>query len=102
MNTSVHASSPASTSMFGLATWHDYHYYFGHVMWDIEAFAVPPLMAWPPPLPPLDWLLPLPLDPHPAAATARAAMAATPARRSLRPRIMGLLLAGAYDVRTFG
>jgi hypothetical protein len=26
-----------------LATWHDYHYYFGHVMWDIEAFAVPAL-----------------------------------------------------------
>jgi trehalose/maltose hydrolase-like predicted phosphorylase len=43
LNTSVHASSPASTSIFGLATWHDYHYYFGHVMWDIEAFAVPPL-----------------------------------------------------------
>lgn len=43
MNTSVHPSSPASTSIFGLATWHDYHYYFGHVMWDIEAFAVPPL-----------------------------------------------------------
>jgi trehalose/maltose hydrolase-like predicted phosphorylase len=43
LNCSVHASSPASTSIFGLATWHDYHYYFGHVMWDIEAFAVPPL-----------------------------------------------------------
>lgn len=43
LNASVHASSPASTSIFGLATWHDYHYYFGHVMWDIEAFAVPPL-----------------------------------------------------------
>jgi trehalose/maltose hydrolase-like predicted phosphorylase len=27
-----------------LATWHDYHYYFGHVMWDIEAFAVPALV----------------------------------------------------------
>ena len=26
-----------------MATWHDYHYYFGHVMWDIEAFAVPVL-----------------------------------------------------------
>ena len=23
LNTSVHASSPASTSIFGLATWHD-------------------------------------------------------------------------------
>lgn len=44
MNTSVHAGSPSSTSMFGLATWHDYHYYYGHVMWDIESFAVPPLM----------------------------------------------------------
>jgi trehalose/maltose hydrolase-like predicted phosphorylase len=43
MNSSVHASSPASTSMFGLATWHDYHYYYGHVMWDIESFSVPPL-----------------------------------------------------------
>ena len=43
LNTSVHSSSPASTSIFGLATWHDYHYYFGHVMWDIEAFAVPPI-----------------------------------------------------------
>ncbi|MET3840563.1 glycoside hydrolase family 65 protein [Bradyrhizobium sp. OAE829] len=41
---SGHSSSPASTSMFGLATWHDYHYYFGHVMWDIETFCVPPLL----------------------------------------------------------
>jgi trehalose/maltose hydrolase-like predicted phosphorylase len=43
LNTSVHPGSAASTSIFGLATWHDYHYYYGHVMWDIEAFAVPPL-----------------------------------------------------------
>lgn len=43
MNTSVHTASPASTSMFGLAAWHDYHYYYGHVMWDIETFSVPPL-----------------------------------------------------------
>jgi hypothetical protein len=43
VNTSVHASSPASTSIFGLATWHDYHYYYGHVMWDIESFVVPVL-----------------------------------------------------------
>lgn len=43
LNSSVHSSSPASTSIFGLATWHDYHYYYGHVMWDIEAFAVPVL-----------------------------------------------------------
>jgi trehalose/maltose hydrolase-like predicted phosphorylase len=43
LNSSVHPGSPASTSIFGLATWHDYHYYYGHVMWDIEAFAAPPL-----------------------------------------------------------
>ncbi len=43
LSSSTHGSSPASTSIFGLATWHDYHYYFGHVMWDIETFAVPPL-----------------------------------------------------------
>ena len=30
--------------MFGLAYWPDYHYYRGHVMWDIETFAVPPLL----------------------------------------------------------
>lgn len=41
LSTSVHPSSPASTSIFGMATWHDYHYYFGHVMWDIDAFAAP-------------------------------------------------------------
>lgn len=48
LNTSVHAAAPASTSIFGMATWHDYHYYFGHVMWDIEAFALPPLCLLPP------------------------------------------------------
>ena len=40
---STHVGSPASTSIFGLATWHDYHYYYGHVMWDIETFVVPVL-----------------------------------------------------------
>lgn len=40
---STHTASPASTSIFGLATWHDYHYYFGHVMWDIETFITPVL-----------------------------------------------------------
>ncbi|MEV0456708.1 hypothetical protein [Catellatospora methionotrophica] len=44
LHSSVHPSSPASTSIFGLAYWPDYHYYRGHVMWDIEAFAVPPLL----------------------------------------------------------
>jgi trehalose/maltose hydrolase-like predicted phosphorylase len=41
---SVHASALASTSLFGLAYWPDYHYYHGHVMWDIETFTVPPLL----------------------------------------------------------
>jgi trehalose/maltose hydrolase-like predicted phosphorylase len=44
LHSSAHASSPSSTSMFGLSYWPDYHYYRGHVMWDIEAFAVPPLL----------------------------------------------------------
>jgi hypothetical protein len=44
LNASVHASSLAATHIFGLAQWLDYHYYFGHVMWDIEAFAVPALL----------------------------------------------------------
>ena len=41
---SAHSSSFSSTSIFGLATWKDYHYYYGHVMWDIETFCVPPLV----------------------------------------------------------
>jgi trehalose/maltose hydrolase-like predicted phosphorylase len=44
MNCSAHIGSPAATSMFGLAHWHNYHYYYGHVMWDIDAFCVPPLL----------------------------------------------------------
>lgn len=43
LRTSVHAASLASTSLFGLAWWPDYHYYHGHVMWDLETFVVPPL-----------------------------------------------------------
>ncbi len=42
--TSTHEASVAATSIFGLATWHDYHYYYGHVMWDLDAFCVPPLI----------------------------------------------------------
>lgn len=41
LNSSVHGSSPSATSIFGLAAWPDYHYYFGHVMWDVDAFATP-------------------------------------------------------------
>jgi len=48
LNSSVHRASPASTSIFGLATWHDYHYYYGHVMWDIDAFCVPPVILMQP------------------------------------------------------
>jgi trehalose/maltose hydrolase-like predicted phosphorylase len=44
LNASVHQASPSSTSIFGLASWHDYHYYYGHVMWDIDAFCVPPVI----------------------------------------------------------
>ena len=44
LHTSVHTSSPCSTSMFGLAYWPTYHYYRGHVMWDIDTFVVPPLV----------------------------------------------------------
>jgi protein-glucosylgalactosylhydroxylysine glucosidase len=41
---STHSASLASTSLFGLAYWPNYHYYHGHVMWDIETFTVPPLL----------------------------------------------------------
>jgi hypothetical protein len=44
LHSSVHPSSPSSTSLFGLAQWHNYHYYRGHVMWDIETFCVPPVL----------------------------------------------------------
>ena len=42
--TSVHPAAVASTSLFGLAYWPNYHYYRGHVMWDVETFALPPLL----------------------------------------------------------
>jgi hypothetical protein len=44
LNSSVHRSSPSSTSIFGLAEWPDYHYYYGHVMWDVDTFVVPTLL----------------------------------------------------------
>jgi trehalose/maltose hydrolase-like predicted phosphorylase len=43
LNTSVHSASPSSTAIYGLAGWWDYHYYYGHVMWDVDAFAIPVL-----------------------------------------------------------
>ena len=44
LHASAHRSSLFSTAMFGLAYWPNYHYYYGHVMWDIETFALPPLL----------------------------------------------------------
>ena len=44
LHASAHSSSLFSTSMFGLAFWPNYHYYRGHVMWDVETFAFPPLL----------------------------------------------------------
>jgi glycosyl hydrolase family 65 len=41
LHSSAHTSSIFGTAMFGLANWPNYHYYRGHVMWDIEGFAVP-------------------------------------------------------------
>nr|WP_275941332.1 hypothetical protein [Planosporangium flavigriseum] len=43
LHTSAHPSSPSSTSLFGLAFWPNYHYYRGHIMWDIDTFAMPTL-----------------------------------------------------------
>ena len=34
LHTSTHPGS-LSTHPFGLAQWHGYHYYYGHVMWDV-------------------------------------------------------------------
>ncbi|WP_122469028.1 glycoside hydrolase family 65 protein [Brevundimonas lutea] len=48
LNSSTHPASPAATSIFGLAAWPDYHYYFGHVMWDVDAFCAPPLSLFQP------------------------------------------------------
>ena len=44
LQSSVHGSAIMSTSVFGLAYWPNYHYYRGHVMWDLESFAIPPLL----------------------------------------------------------
>jgi hypothetical protein len=44
LHSSASAASLASTGVFGLAYAPEYHYYRGHVMWDIESFAFPPLV----------------------------------------------------------
>ena len=41
LHSSTRAASLASTGVFGLAYAPDYHYYRGHVMWDVESFALP-------------------------------------------------------------
>jgi trehalose/maltose hydrolase-like predicted phosphorylase len=50
LHASGHSSSLFSTSIFGLALWRNYHYYHGHVMWDIEAFTVPVFLLTNPPI----------------------------------------------------
>lgn len=44
LHASASSASLASTGVFGLAYAPEYHYYRGHVMWDIESFAFPPLV----------------------------------------------------------
>ncbi|HEV7898025.1 MAG TPA: hypothetical protein VGP31_09310 [Planosporangium sp.] len=44
LHTGTHPAAPASTSLFGLAYWPNYHYYRGHIMWDVETFALPTLI----------------------------------------------------------
>ncbi len=44
LHSAASSASLASTGVFGLASGGDYHYYRGHVMWDVEAFAVAPLL----------------------------------------------------------
>jgi trehalose/maltose hydrolase-like predicted phosphorylase len=43
LHSSTHGSAPSSSAVFGLAYWPNYHYYRGHLMWDMETFAVPTL-----------------------------------------------------------
>jgi protein-glucosylgalactosylhydroxylysine glucosidase len=43
LHTSTHPGS-LSTHPFGLAQWYGYHYYYGHVMWDVEGFLLRPLL----------------------------------------------------------
>jgi hypothetical protein len=44
LHTSASSASLASTGVFGLGYAPDYHYYRGHVMWDIDTFALPALV----------------------------------------------------------
>ena len=44
LHSSVSAASLASTGVFGLGYAPEYHFYRGHVMWDVDSFALPPLV----------------------------------------------------------
>ncbi|HET7028947.1 MAG TPA: hypothetical protein VFI34_00425 [Candidatus Limnocylindrales bacterium] len=44
LHSAVSRASLASTGVFGLAYGPGYHFYRGHVMWDVESFAFPPLV----------------------------------------------------------
>ena len=44
LHASASRASLASTGVFGLAYAPEYHYYRGHVMWDVDSFALPPLV----------------------------------------------------------
>jgi trehalose/maltose hydrolase-like predicted phosphorylase len=44
LQATVHPSSASSVHIFGLARWPNYHYYYGHVMWDVETFVLPSLL----------------------------------------------------------
>jgi trehalose/maltose hydrolase-like predicted phosphorylase len=44
LHSSAHRSSPCSTGLFGVGQWPGYHCFRGHVFWDIETFAFPPLL----------------------------------------------------------
>lgn len=44
LHASASTASLAGTGVFGLAFAPEYHYYRGHVMWDVDSFAFPPLL----------------------------------------------------------
>jgi trehalose/maltose hydrolase-like predicted phosphorylase len=44
LHSSIHPLSPCSTGLFGLGTWPGYHCFRGHIFWDIETFAYPPVL----------------------------------------------------------
>jgi hypothetical protein len=44
LHSAVSRASLASTGVFGVAYGPGYHFYRGHVMWDVESFAFPPLV----------------------------------------------------------